>query len=135
MIFPSIRSDLPIQAVVRRSSRAVSFANSVDLDDARRSGAGHRERRLGPRRGGRRLVSRRQTREGVPVPLAREVVVGWGGWTAMQPDPDAEKGIAVAVALLPRGDEVDVLEPRQIILRRPGRPLEPVRNLGERQIL
>ena len=40
-----------------------------------------------------------------------------------------------AVPLLARDDEVDVLEPREIVLRRAGRALEAVRDLGQRERL
>src|SRR5262245_65593036 len=51
----------------------------------------------------------------------------------MQPDPDTQQRIGEAVALLARCDQVDVFEPREVILRRPWRPLQAQRNLGERQ--
>ena len=52
---------------------------------------------------------------------------------AVQADPDAQQRIGEAVALLPRRDQVHVLEPRQVVLRRPRRPLQALRDFGQRQ--
>src|SRR4051812_44600830 len=95
-----------------------SNETSVDLDDAPRllvffsssaAGGGHRERRF---------LRLGQTRQCIAVNFAREVVFAWRRRPAVQPDPDAKQRIGEAVAFLPRRDEVDILEPRQVILRR-----------------
>src|SRR5262245_9706139 len=65
--------------------------------------------------------------------LAREVVLARCGGAAVEADPDPQQRIGEAVALGPRCDEIHVLEPRQVILRRSWRPLQPLRDLGERQ--
>src|SRR5262249_17364651 len=97
--------------------------------DARRRPSGHGERRLlllGP-------LGLRQPRYGVAVDFAREVVVGWRGRAAVEADPDAQERIGEAVFLLASGDEVHVLEPREVILGGPRRPLQAMRDLGQRQ--
>src|SRR6478672_13191147 len=65
--------------------------------------------------------------------LAREVVFARRRRSAVEAYPDAQQRIGEAVALLFRGDQVDVLEPRQVVLRRAGRALQPLRDFGERQ--
>ena len=65
--------------------------------------------------------------------LAREVVVARRGGAAVQADPHPQQRIGVAVALLARRHQVDVLEPREIVLGRAGRALQPLRDLGQRQ--
>src|SRR6185295_13901146 len=87
---------------------------SVDLDDSRRS-ADHGERRfaLWCRR---RLVRLREAMQRVLVHLACEIVLGRRRGAAMQPYQDAQQGVGEAVSLLPRRDEVHILEPRQIVL-------------------
>src|SRR3977135_1594823 len=51
----------------------------------------------------------------------------------MQADPYAQQRIGEAVPLLPRRDEVDVLQPRQAVLPRPRRALQALGNLRERE--
>src|SRR5262245_16458228 len=100
---------------------------SVDLDDARRS-AGHGERRLGLRRRlwrlGLRRLRRRQPRQGIAVYLAREIVFARRRRPAMEAHPYAQQRIGEAVPLLTRRHEIDVLEPRQIVLGRSRRALQ-----------
>ena len=65
--------------------------------------------------------------------LAREIVFARRRRAAVEADPHAQQRIGEAVALLPCRDEIDVLQPREIVFRRPGGSLQPVRDLGERQ--
>ena len=81
----------------------------------------------------RRLGRLRQARQRVAVHFAREFVFGRRDGAAVQAHPDAQQRVGVAVALLPRRDQVDVLEPRQVVLGRARRALQPLRNLGQRQ--
>ena len=74
-----------------------------------------------------------QARQRVAVHFAREVVLGRRRRAAVQAHPDAQQRIGEAVALLPGGDQVHVLEPRQVVLRRPRRPLQTLRDFGQRQ--
>ena len=52
---------------------------------------------------------------------------------AVQAHPESEQRVNEAIALLPNGHEVDILQPGQIVLGRPGRAIQPVGNLGQRQ--
>ena len=71
----------------------------------------------------------------VVLDLAGDVLFGRLDRTAMQAHPEAEQRVGEAVALLTRDDEVDVLEPREIVLRGARRAAQPMRDLGERQPL
>ena len=51
----------------------------------------------------------------------------------MQAHPEPQHRIGEAVALLARDDQVDVFQPRQIVLRRSRRAAEAQGDLGERQ--
>ena len=116
---------------------SIRFRNSslVDLDNPPRLlvlvGGRRRRRRPSPAP----APAARQARQGVAVHLAREVVLAGRRHAAMEPDPDAQQRIGEAVALLARRHQIHVLEPREVVLRRPGRALQPVRNLGEREAL
>ena len=58
-----------------------------------------------------------------------------GVGAAVQPHPQPQQRIGEAVALLPRHDQVDVLEPRQVVLGRARRAAQAQRDLGQRQRL
>ena len=122
----------------RGLSRAPNFfATCVDLDSAQSiSMMPQRLRSLAPAPAmasdGSAL---RQARQRVALHLARDFVDGRRDRAAVQAHPQPQQRIGEAVALLPRDDEVDVLEPRQIVLGRAGRALQALRDLGERQRL
>ena len=65
--------------------------------------------------------------------LARDLAFLWRLGTAVQPHPEPEQRIGKAVALLPDRHQVHVFQPRQVVLGRAGRALEPLGDLGERQ--
>ena len=83
----------------------------VDFDDApgfSRSGApGERERRLGVRQ------ARRARRRAPRARCLRRSAATARQWRRTQ---SAQQRIGEAVALLPRDDQVDVLEPREVVL-------------------
>ena len=58
-----------------------------------------------------------------------------GDGAAVQAHPQPQHRVGEAVALLPRHDQVHVLEPREIVLRRSGRAAQPQRDLGQRERL
>src|SRR5215831_19883632 len=74
-----------------------------------------------------------EARQRVAMDFPGDVVVAWSGRAAMEPDPDAQQRIGEAVTFLAGRNEVDVFEPRQIVLGRAGRALQTLRNLGQRQ--
>ena len=59
----------------------------------------------------------RHARERVVLDLADDVLFGRLDGPAVQADPEAEQRVGEAVALLTGHDEVDVLEPREVVLR------------------
>ena len=71
----------------------------------------------------------------VRVDFTRDVFLGGRRGMAVEADPEAQHRVGEAVALLPRHDQVDVLEPREVVLRRARRPAQPQRDLGQRQRL
>src|SRR4030095_8194819 len=105
---------------------------SIDLDDA--PALSLFERGLDAsvaRRGGR--LGFRDAGQRIQLHLAPDFLVHRRCGTAMEPYPETEQRIGEAVALLSRRHEVDVFEPREIVLRRSGCAAEPLRDLGERQ--
>ena len=76
-----------------------------------------------------------QAIERVVLHFLRDELFGGRLGTAVQAHPQPEQRVGNRVPLLADVDEIDVLEPRQIVLRRPGRALQAKRDLGERQRL
>ena len=74
-----------------------------------------------------------QPREPVGLHFAGDVLLGRRRGPAVEPHPQPQQRVGEAVALLPHGDQIHVLQPRQVVLRRTRRALEPRGDLGERQ--
>ena len=123
-------------------SAAQPLSRLADLDDAAVGAAARAIRRgLGPaarrRRHHRRVrrARRPQPFERVAVRLADDVVLVRDIRPPVDTHPQPQQRVAEAIPLAVGRDEVDVLQPGEIVLRRARRAVQPLRDGGERERL
>src|SRR5439155_22130279 len=82
-----------------------------------------------------RGLRERKPRLHVAVELARDFFLRRRRGPAVEPHPHAQDRIREAIPLHARHDQVDILEPREIVLGGSRRAAKALRDLGERQRL
>ena len=87
------------------------------------------------RRVGRARRGVAQARDGVDLDLADHAILVRDARAAVDADPQPQQRIGEAVALAIAGDQVDVLQPGQVVLGRARRAIEALRDAGQRQRL
>ena len=79
------------------------------------------------------LLSGCETRGCVLLHRKYPFPVAGRGRPAVKPNPQAQQRVAESIALFLRSDQVDVLEPREVVLRRPRRAAETPGDFRQRQ--